>query len=286
MFITQLKRRQMAFIVTMGTGLSVPDKPIIRWKLINLLRYSRDGGGLRQRWRPVCLWLMITHIELGAMCKGYWGLTQPKSAGPPQHCQPTPVPTRLALFLGRWAGWNRGVPVRRLTLTSVGQPPGPQQSTEDSDKRPLIDIHTHTDKLSQSFLCHMSWCFSGAPAILAECDAQSGTVRESYSTLSSGTVCRTLNVERRIEKSDCAAVRESHSMIGCPSAPYSEVLDEAEGPLGKWCCNQEPAVLPDQRLRLGESQYTIWTVLWADLDAFHNNDVQVNIRMACSHGEL
>lgn len=28
--------------------------------------------------------LMFTHIELGAMCKGYWGLTQPKSAGPPQ----------------------------------------------------------------------------------------------------------------------------------------------------------------------------------------------------------
>lgn len=42
-----------------------------------------------------------------------------------------------------------------------------------------------------------------------------------------------------------------------------------------------------QRLRLiPKSQYTSWTVLWVALDAFLSDDVQVNIRMACSHGEL
>ncbi|CAM4614058.1 unnamed protein product [Leuciscus chuanchicus] len=129
--------------------------------LINLLRCSRDAGGLRLSWRPVCMWLMITHIELGAMCKGYWGLTQPKSAGPPQHRQPTAVPTGLALFsqsLGRLEQrgasqevdpdlcWSEAaerssallIPAEqpRSVLLLRGQPPGPRQTTEDSDKRP------------------------------------------------------------------------------------------------------------------------------------------------------
>ncbi len=34
------------------------------------------------------------------------------------------------------------------------------------------------------------------------------------------------------------------------------------------------------------SHYTSWVVHWASLGAFLNDDVQVNIRMACSHGEL